>query len=104
MKTTTNPKGILSKKKDHKDLTNKGESVCFKLVVAEKFNVYESYCLNYQLLKYFANEGNGKQFSIRSMIELKLLAFVTEGFSTFERFEHSTGTRLKNSTLFKTLD
>ena len=27
------------------------------------------------------------------MIELKLLAFVTEGFSTFERFEHSTGTR-----------
>ena len=41
MKTTTNPKDILSKKKDHKDLTNKGKSTCFKLVVAGKFNLYE---------------------------------------------------------------
>ena len=37
------------KEKDHKDLTNKGESICYKLVVVEKFTGYKSYCLNYQL-------------------------------------------------------
>ena len=40
-KNNKNPKDILSKKKYHKDLTNKGKSICFKLVVAEKFRVYE---------------------------------------------------------------
>ena len=49
IKTTTNTKDILSKKKDHKDLTNKGKSICYKLVVVEKFTGYKLYCLNYQL-------------------------------------------------------
>ena len=40
-KNNNKPKRYIVKKKYHKDLTNTGKSICFKLVVAEKCSVYE---------------------------------------------------------------
>ena len=41
-KNSNKPKRYIVKElKYHKDVTNKGKSVCFKLVVSEKFSVYE---------------------------------------------------------------